>query len=73
MWFRRQKNSVQQDKAQAALDDAHENLKRTQDRACEVREVSKALKVMRERNHFAEQLQVIMEGPQWQMPPKSSS
>jgi len=65
MWFRRQKNSEQPvDKAQAALDDANANLKRTQERSPEVHEVSKALRIMRERNHFAEQLRVIMEGNQ---------
>lgn len=45
-----------------ALQDATENLRQTKARSPEVTEVARALRLMRERNHFAETLQVIMEG-----------
>ena len=45
-----------------ALHDATESLRKTRARRPEVREVARSLRVIRERNHFAEHLQVIMEG-----------
>lgn len=45
-----------------ALRQARENLRETKERTTEVKEVAGALRLMRERNHFAETLQVIMEG-----------
>lgn len=49
-------------KSQQAVRDAARSLERVKARNPEVHEVSKTLKDIRERNHFAEQLQVIMEG-----------
>lgn len=45
-----------------ALESATANLHKTRERGDEVREVSTALRVMRERNHFREQLEAIMGG-----------
>lgn len=45
-----------------ALREATENLRQTKARSPEIREVANSLRIMRERNHFAETLQVIMEG-----------
>lgn len=45
-----------------ALEDARENLRRVEDRHDEVREVATALRAIREKNHFAEQLMIIMGG-----------
>lgn len=45
-----------------ALVNARENLRQAQARRPEVEEIAGALRIMRERNHFAETLQVIMEG-----------
>lgn len=60
MWFRRQnKNSVE---SEAALEDAKKNLRKVQNRGCEVSSVANALKEMREKNHFAEALEAIMGG-----------
>lgn len=63
MWFRRgkrMKNGVKES-YQAVLD-ANKMLERVEARSSEVHKVSRALKDMRERNHFAEKLRVIMEG-----------
>lgn len=63
MWFRRRKKKGEtEDKSTAALHDAQENLERIMERHTEVREVSTSLRWMRERNHFAETLQIIIEG-----------
>lgn len=60
MWiFRKPKNGKE---SRQAILDATKALRDVVDREKEVRETSGALKVIRERNHFAEQLQVIMEG-----------
>lgn len=45
-----------------ALEDAQENLRRAKARNREAREVARNLRIIRERNHFAETLLVIMEG-----------
>jgi len=49
-------------RSQQAVLDATQSLERVQSRESEVRAVSKALKDIRERNHFAEQLQILMGG-----------
>lgn len=59
MRFRRRKADHESVKA---LREAEDNLRKTKARSPEVREVASALRLMRERNHFAETLQVIMEG-----------
>lgn len=60
MWpFRRNKNGKE---SQQAILDATKALREVADRDKEVRETSGALRLIRERNHFAEQLKVIMEG-----------
>jgi predicted RNA-binding Zn ribbon-like protein len=60
MWpFRRRKNGKE---SQQAILDATKALREVVDRDKEVRETSGALRLIRERNHFAEQLKVIMEG-----------
>ena len=43
-----------------ALEEAKANLKRTQSRDEEVREVARGLRLIRERNHFTERLRPIM-------------
>ena len=50
--------------AEKALADADQNLKRIKERTAEVKEISKTSRIMRERNHFREQLEHIMGGPQ---------
>lgn len=42
---------------------AQANLDSTRERTTEVHEVTSALRRLREKNHFAEQLQYIMGGP----------
>lgn len=61
MWpFRRRDRQKMKDSQQALLD-ASESLHQVEARSKEVREISGALRNIRERNHFAEQLRVIME------------
>lgn len=55
--FRRSDSS---DEAKTALADAKHNLRKVQARSSEVSRVAKALKEIRERNHFAEQLEEII-------------
>lgn len=62
MWYPRRKKNEGED-AKRALEDAHANLRRIKARSPEVSTVATNLRVLRERNHFVEQLQVIMEGP----------
>lgn len=57
MWFRSQNDKKDSEKA---LADAKRNLKRVQKRNEEVSEVADALKKIRERNHFAEELEAIV-------------
>lgn len=47
-----------------AVRDATKNLEKVKARHPEVREVSQTLKSLRERNHFAEQLEALMGGAQ---------
>lgn len=62
MWPFRKKVAKEIKDSQQAILNATQTLRRVQEREPEVRAMSKALKDIRERNHFAEQLQVIMEG-----------
>lgn len=59
MRFRKRKEG---EESERALAEAHENLKRTQARSPDVTAVTKALQELREKNHFAEQLQIVMGG-----------
>lgn len=62
MWpFRKKVTRNMKESTQAILD-ATGKLRRTQERGPEVSRVSNVLKDIRERNHFAEQLQSILEG-----------
>jgi hypothetical protein len=62
MRFPWQKDRNGNSKSQQAVLDAAESLRQAKARDPEVRAVSKTLKDMRERNHFAEQLHVILGG-----------
>jgi hypothetical protein len=60
MWpFRSNKKELRE--SQQAILDATSSLRDVKSRDAEVHEVSGALKTIRERNHLAEQLRVIME------------
>lgn len=59
VWFRRRdKRRIKESKE--ALADANKSLREVQKRSDEVSYVANALKEIRERNHFAEQLEEIM-------------
>jgi hypothetical protein len=61
MWpFRRNKDGVKE--SQQAILDATKTLREVRSRDEEVHAVSRTLKDIREKNHFAERLRVIMEG-----------
>lgn len=60
MLFRRRKQATQD--AQKALDEAREKLKEVRERGKEVSAISSALREIRERNHFAEQMEEIIAG-----------
>lgn len=61
MWpFRRNRAGLKE--SQQAILDATKSLRETKSRDAEVHEVSGALKTIRERNHFADTLRMIMEG-----------
>ena len=63
MIFRKRKEDHQSaQESYAALVDAKKSLRQTRSRAREVTEVSTALRLLRERNHFIEKLGIIMEG-----------
>lgn len=63
MIFRKRKEDHQSaQESYAALIDAKKSLLRTKSRSKEVTEVSTALRLLRERNHFIEKLGIIMEG-----------
>jgi hypothetical protein len=62
MWPFGRKRRESMTESQKAVKEATQSLKRVQERDPEVRAVSKTLKDIRERNHFAEQLKIIMEG-----------
>ena len=61
MWFRRPERRQDKESTEA-LRDAHKNLEKAKARTTEVHEVANALKGLRERNHFAERLLIIMGG-----------
>jgi hypothetical protein len=58
VWFLRR--SKRSDESIQALKDAQRNLVKVQRRGNEVTKIAKALKDIRERNHFAEQLEEIV-------------
>lgn len=58
MLFRRRKQATHD--AQKALDEAREKLKEVRQRGQEVSAISSALREIRERNHFAEQMEEII-------------
>lgn len=60
MWFRTSKVNLD---SSLALLDANKSLKKVKARTKEVTEVSDEIRLLRERNHFAEQLRSIMRGP----------
>jgi hypothetical protein len=60
MWFLRRSNYNAESQSQEALDDAESNLSEIKKRSFEVRQISNALKDIRERNHFAEQFEEIL-------------
>lgn len=57
------KRTVTKTSSEAALGEARVELDRIKGRHVEVTQVTTALRDLRERNHFAEQLMVIMGGP----------
>lgn len=62
MWPFRKKNAAGIKQSQQAILDAAESLRDVKSRDAEVHQISGALKTIRERNHFAENLRMIMEG-----------
>lgn len=63
MWpFRKKERLRRLRESQQAILDASASLREIKSRDEEVHQVSGALKTIRERNHFAENLRVIMEG-----------
>lgn len=60
MWFLRRHQSNHGADADKAIQDAQTNLKRVERRGSEVSKVSDALREIRERNHFAEQMEDII-------------
>lgn len=60
MWIRKVKT---QDQSRTALCESFKKLRETEKRDPEVAKAAEALRVLRERNHFAEQLESIMGGP----------
>lgn len=65
MWFPRlrRKSILGRVLSQKALEDAEHNLSEVKKRSREVSQISNALKDIRERNHFAEQLEAIIVRP----------
>lgn len=61
MWFNRREQKKKIVESQQAILNATSELRQVQARDPEVHAVSGALKTIRERNHFAEQLRIIME------------
>ena len=59
MWTRKDKDHGE---ANRGLKNARENLEKVKSRGDEVSQVAQELKTARERNHFAEQLQLIFTG-----------
>ncbi len=57
--FRRNREDQESVKA---LEEASKNLERAKERDPEVKEVAESLRCIREQNHFAERLEAIMKG-----------
>lgn len=63
MWpFRRRDEKQKLKQSQQAILDATQSLREVTERNDEIHQISGALRSIRERNHFAEQLQVILKG-----------
>ena len=60
MWFLKREKD---EKSVQALKESVQGLQKVEQRTAAVAEVSLALRTLRERNHFAEQLESIMGGP----------
>lgn len=61
MGFRRRESRKNLVESEQAILDANKAKKRVADRDQEVRAIANTLKAYRERNHFAEQLRIIIE------------
>lgn len=61
MWPFRKRDKQEIKQSQQAILDATKSLREVTERDEEIHQISGALRSIRERNHFAEQLQVIME------------
>lgn len=61
MWPFRKRNRKEIVEAEQAMLDATKHLREVSARRNEVHQISGALRTIRERNHFAEQLRTIME------------
>lgn len=61
MWNFRKRDKQKLKESQQAILNATKSLREVTERDEEVHQISGALRSIRERNHFAEQLQVIME------------
>lgn len=61
MWFHRRNQREKTIESQQAILDATKKLREVKARDEEVHQISGALRNIRERNHFSEQLKVIME------------
>jgi hypothetical protein len=59
VWFRRRSEEPTTD-SELALKNAQKNLREVKQRGKEVTEIAEALREIRERNHFAEQLELII-------------
>ena len=58
MWFKHRDESAEE--SEAALKEARKNLREVKKRGPEVTEISHAFKELREKNHFAEQLEELI-------------
>ena len=59
MWFRR-RGSAAEEESQKALENAEIHHSRIKSRGQEVTQIAEALKELRQRNHFAEELEKIV-------------
>lgn len=55
----RRRDTTGHEESTKALIDAQQSLKRTRERTNEVQKVSRALRLLREQNHFIENLEII--------------
>lgn len=62
MWPFRRRNKKEIMESEQAILEAQKHIHQAQARNAEVHKISGSLRVIRERNHFAEQLRLIMEG-----------